>query len=315
MTVNVYVHRVGTKGGAQIVMKKVVEVLNELRDEFDLHITCSLDGVGKCDLCDKTIGYKQFLPSSIGELVSNVVLQKKLSNRYFDVVITHTVLPPNLVKSSQYAIVFDGRDWVEFIKTRNLIGKLIEYIPWKIHEAQYKQSVIFLINPNNKDYYFKLHPRGIFFVSNGVDVGLVSSISTQLKVYDFGFIGRFSPEKNPDIIIDTFKDTLFKGLMIGAQEDRVVGNIEIKKFMAHKKALEEISKVRIGIVPSINESFSLVALEFLSLGIPVIVSDSIVAPYIEYCEKFKCCDSNDLMDVFLKIYIKPIQNIKRDILK
>ncbi len=302
MTIHIYIHRVGTKGGAQLVMKKVVEVLNELKGEFDLHITCSLDGVEKCDLCDEFFKYNQVFPSSIGELVSNLVLQKELSNKRFDVMITHTLLTPNFVKNNRHTIVFDGRDWTNFIRTRNLIGKLIEYIPWKIREVQYKNSVIFLINPRNKDYYLKLHPRKIFLVPNGVDVKLVSSVIPQPKVYDFGFIGRFSPEKNPDLIINTFKNTQFKGLMIGASQNRVVGNIEIKKFMNHKKALEEIKNVKIGIIPSIHEASPLVILEFLSLGIPVIVSDSIDAPYVKYCETFKCCDGEDLRNVFLRIH-------------
>ncbi len=318
---NIYVHRVGTKGGAQLVMKKVVEVLNELKAEFDLHITCSLDGVEKCDLCDETLEYKQFLPSSIGELVSNLILQKKLSNKRFDIIITHTLLPPNILKNTKFSIAFSGRDWSKFIKTRNLIGKFIEYAPQKTREIQCKNSIVFLINPKNKEYYLKLHPRKIFFVPNGVDNKLISSTPTLPKVYDFGFMGRFSPEKNPDLLINTFRDTQFRGLMIGATQDKVVGNIEIKKYMDHRKALEEISKVKIGIVPSIHEAAPLVVLEFLSLGIPVIVSDSIDAPYVKYCEKFKCCDREDLLSTFIRIYMnypvyhKKYRHVMRRVMK
>ncbi|ASI99974.1 glycosyltransferase family 4 protein [Thermococcus gorgonarius] len=299
---NIFVHRVGVKGGAQLVMKKVVEVLDKLRDEFDLYIVCSLDGIDECKLCDEVFNYNQLLPSSFGDVVSNLLLQRKLSSKHFDIVITHSLLPPNLVNNSQYTITFDGRDWSDFIKTRNLVGKLVEYIPWRIREVQYKNSVIFLINPENRDYYFRLHPQKVFFVPNGVDVGLVSSIPPVPKVYDFGFLGRFSPEKNPYLVMEAFKNTRFSGIMIGANDNYKVGNIYIKKFMKRKDALREIKKARIGILPSLHEGFPLVLLEFLVLGIPVIVSDSVKTPVDTFVIKFKCCDRDSLLSTFLHVY-------------
>jgi len=322
----VFVDDVGNVGGAEYVMYDVSKVLSTFKDEYDLEIICTtyLRQGQEIDLshCDEVIDMTKFVRTLYGKfmLYDNYHVLKSflIKNiiRRSDIVISHSFFLPHITRG-KFNVVFDGRDWDDFVKKLGFLSKL-HILPAKfVREKYYENSdIIVCFNSSSRDYFVKKFGSSkILYVPHSLDLSLLR-VGTEKK-YDFGYLGRFSKEKNPWLVIDTFKNTNFKGLMIGSGEKKKIGNIEILPFMKKEDALSLISQVKVGIVPSLFESFSIATLEFLGMGIPTIVSDSIVTPFDDYVIKFRCGDKRDLFDKFIYVldnyeyYIKKYRKISK----
>ena len=134
-----------------------------------------------------------------------------------------------------------------------------------------------------KNYLLKKH--SVYFVRNPYDVGNGKKYNA-VKSENYVFLGRLSEEKGVDIFCEAFNDLLannkIKGKAIVVGDGEVRKNIEKKypqiSFLGWKKheEFDEIfSNARALVFPSKwYEGAPLTPIEFMSRGIPCIVSDS-----------------------------------------
>ena len=301
----VYVDGVGDIGGAELFMYEVAKVLY---DNYDVSLICSSlckDCSKVEEICNEVINltsitktfYRKLKLYDNWYIIKSFILKKYIDN--VDVSFFHSFLVPNTINSNKI-VVFDGRDWNTFSNNLSTMRKLHISLPLYFRKKFYNDSnYIIVFNEENLLWYKRLFgEEKVILLPQSV---FVDKLHHQHNpTYDFGYIGRFTNEKNPYIIIDTFKNTHFKGILIGNdQELKISNNITIKPFMDRNSVYKLISKFKVGIIPSIIENFPRVIVEYLGSGVPVLKSDSIKTPLDKFTLEFKCCDKIDLYEKYI----------------
>ena len=137
---------------------------------------------------------------------------------------------------------------------------------------------------------YKFYPfikKKVINIKNPIDTQKITSMSEKAECkekYDIVFLGRLSDEKNPMLFLDVLSslkdnDINFSAVMIGdgilrEQVNRMIytkklqKNVTLKGFMNNPYGILGNSKVLC--VTSKWEGFGLVAVEAISLGIPVV---------------------------------------------
>lgn len=305
----ILVDPVGDIGGAEILMKDITKILKNIRRYYNLEIICALH-CNMCEhieACDYTIDMSSVLRLARKiRLYDNIVFLKTANLREVldtvDLVLTHQFFVPALLNKKTHVLAIAGRDWGKFYSNQGLFYKLHMLLPYYIRIKFLKRANrILVFNPSSAQWFrTNFGEDKVKLIRTGIFVKDYPKQFTK-PTYDFAFVGRFSPEKNPKIIIDTFLGTGFRGIMIGAPEGNVIGNIKIEPFQPREFVIEKIAKSRVGIIPSRFEAFPLILLEYLVMGIPVIKSDSFSTPLDEYTLEFRCCDSTNLKEAFEEV--------------
>jgi len=118
-----------------------------------------------------------------------------------------------------------------------------------------------------------------------------------------GFIGSNAPYKGLDVLIKTVNG-LNVDVMIWGGVKKEQGQIHYRgKFVAQQLA-DIYNEIDMLVVPSIwKETFSLVTLEALSYGVPVLVSDNVGAQDIvkEYAPKFVYHSADELRKILVEL--------------
>lgn len=148
----------------------------------------------------------------------------------------------------------------------------------------------FYLNDNNVDFIsisdfsenkirtsLSLNKR-FYRVDNPISVykkRLINNLESNYFIY----VGRLEKEKGVELLIDVAKQSDFKILVVGSGslENRLAqeGNIELLGWKTNEEVFQLISGARALIFPSIiYETMGLTILEALSLGVPVIVSNT-----------------------------------------
>ncbi|EOL9003204.1 glycosyltransferase [Cronobacter turicensis] len=97
----------------------------------------------------------------------------------------------------------------------------------------------------------------------------------------FIYVGRISPEKNIEFIVNVFKSLPYELILIGEGslkkqlEDERYNNIKFLGYIENKKLSHELLMSDCFILPSLSEPWGLVVEEALTLGLPVIVSNHV----------------------------------------
>lgn len=97
----------------------------------------------------------------------------------------------------------------------------------------------------------------------------------------FIYIGRISPEKNIDFMVNIFKNLPYELILIGdgplkkQLDNKKYNNIKFLGYIDNKELSKEILKSDCFILPSLSEPWGLVVEEALTLGLPVIVSNHV----------------------------------------
>lgn len=141
-----------------------------------------------------------------------------------------------------------------------------------------------------KEYVFgKFIKNKIECIGNPTDIELIHQKAIEYtidKKYDLIFLGRLTAQKNPKLLLEVFNDLILKRpnisiAVVGAgdqfesfnesiHKNNLQDNIEMYGFMENPYPVLNASKIMI--LPSKWEGYGLVAVESLSLGIPVICS-------------------------------------------
>lgn len=97
----------------------------------------------------------------------------------------------------------------------------------------------------------------------------------------FIYVGRISPEKNIEFIVNIFKSLPYELRLIGdgslkkELESEKYSNIKFLGYIGNKKISNELLISDCFILPSLSEPWGLVVEEALTLGLPVIVSNHV----------------------------------------
>lgn len=97
----------------------------------------------------------------------------------------------------------------------------------------------------------------------------------------FIYIGRISPEKNIEFIVNIFKSLPYELILVGdgalkkQLEDDRCKNIRFLGYIENKKLSNELLISDCFVLPSLSEPWGLVVEEALTLGLPVIVSNHV----------------------------------------
>lgn len=141
-----------------------------------------------------------------------------------------------------------------------------------------------------KEYVFgKFIKNKIECIGNPTDIELIHQKAIEYSIdkkYDLIFLGRLTAQKNPKLLLEVFNDLILKRpdisiAVVGAgdqfesfnesiHKNNLQDNIEMYGFMENPYPVLNASKIMI--LPSKWEGYGLVAVESLSLGIPVICS-------------------------------------------
>lgn len=172
-----------------------------------------------------------------------------------------------------------------------------------------------------KEYVFgRFIKNKIECIGNPIDIKLIKQKSLEYHVdkkYDLIFLGRLTSPKNPELLVEIFKDLIFmkqgisiavvgKGDMFEWFENQVKtyhlqDNIDLYGFLENPYPILNASKIMI--LPSKWEGYGLVAVEALSLGVPVICSGAGGLKNIVNDRSGKICGFDK------EKYVKEIENL------
>ena len=125
-------------------------------------------------------------------------------------------------------------------------------------------------------------------VGSGTDVSAVADTEFQRYDSDLLFVGRLTEQKNPMLVLEVAKDLVDAGLI---KRVRIVGDgelmPELQQFVTNaglsdvvvlegfkKNSYDYMACTEVLMMPSKWEGFGLVALEAMSLGVPVVSTNS-----------------------------------------
>jgi glycosyltransferase involved in cell wall biosynthesis len=127
--------------------------------------------------------------------------------------------------------------------------------------------------------------RGEIIITKGVGIFNIVKQPPFIKiqhVYEYVYVGRFSPEKNLKLLIETFNNLPQFNLNLigfGPQEQELKSiansNVIFHGAISNFNLSEVLKKFHVLILPSISEPWGLVVEEALNNGLPVIVSDKV----------------------------------------
>jgi len=133
------------------------------------------------------------------------------------------------------------------------------------------------------------------FFPNGVPQNRLNALSDGKYV---SFISRMHFQKHPELFVEMASILIAKNFdyafrMAGADEGevaftleaiehkRLLSQIEYLGALDHTAVLELLRETKVLVLPSINETFPMIVLEALSIGVPVVITESCgLAPYI-----------------------------------
>jgi glycosyltransferase involved in cell wall biosynthesis len=143
--------------------------------------------------------------------------------------------------------------------------------------------------------------------------------------HNFVYVGRFSPEKGVDLLVNAFIDFKkqsnndWKLIMVGNGDlgvDATHPDIEVKGFMPSEQLMKESVHWGALCVPSYREAWGVVIHEFSAAGLPLICADCAGATDVLLLEhyngfKFKTADKEDLIRAMGKIVAKTDDELLR----
>lgn len=185
------------------------------------------------------------------------------------------------------------------------------------------KKILTVSNSIENEYVFgKLIRNKIECIGNPTDIELIHKKAMEYKVnkkYDVIFLGRLTPQKNPDLLIEVFKTLIsiksdINIAVVGAGDqyesfkenliiNKLQNNVVMYGFVENPYPILNASKIMI--LPSKWEGYGLVAVEALSLGVPVICSGAGGLKTIVNSSCGKICKTRD-------DYVKEIINLLND---
>lgn len=178
-----------------------------------------------------------------------------------------------------------GSYWYKYLGFFGLFGKVIETL------ALIATPKLVSVSPLTTE---RLKLAGynpeVVEVPNGIDLGEIDSVLPCGPLVDIIFIGRFIPEKHPEIVVETIARLVIDRpeiscIMIGdgpmmphlknlIQKKSVQGNVFLTGFIAdHRSVLAQMKRGKVFVFPSEREGFGIAAVEALASGLFLVTAD------------------------------------------
>lgn len=239
---------------------------------------------------------------------------------YFPVIISRIV---GLLRDEYCIITWHecwGRYWYQYLGSAGIFGRLTEKI------AIFLSGTSIAVSCHTAS---RMKEEGIhkepFIVPNGITLADIALVKPDVKPVDLIFIGRFIPEKHPELVVEAMKILVwdYPNLtcsMIGdgpmmptiVELIRSYGlskHIHLAGFVnEYPDVIARMKAARIFVLPSEREGFGIVCIEAMACGLPVITIKSAlnaasdhVLPECGYCAKPDAYDIATGIRIFLSL--------------
>lgn len=206
-------------------------------------------------------------------------------------------LQPDIIHAHDYtasilcALCFPKAKIISHIHNNSPWIKSYGIYSWAyLFSSFFYKKILTVSDSIEKEYVFgKYIKNKIECIGNPTDIELIHQKAIEYSIdkkYDLIFLGRLTAQKNPKLLLEVFNDLILKRpdisiAVVGAgdqfesfnesiHKNNLQDNIEMYGFMENPYPVLNASKIMI--LPSKWEGYGLVAVESLSLGIPVICS-------------------------------------------
>lgn len=280
------------------VEKRIYSLSQLLKGKYEIHIIGMKSWKGKDSIKKGGIHYhgtfkeipiynKEGVRQVKEALIFSYHLLKFLSKNNFDIIDCQattafpvfTVYLTNIFKRNQKIFItwheyWDKNYWMEYTgRLKGTIGYFIQNLTLKLSKQ------IIAVSEDTKNRIKKYTKNKIYIIPNGIDQKEINKIKKEKKEYDLVYAGRLHDFKNVDKIIKTVKVNPKLNVVIigtGPELENLKKmskglNIKFTDFLKSQiDVYKYISKSKIFMMLSEREGFSIVTLEALALGVPVI---------------------------------------------
>jgi len=291
-------------GGMSIAVHNTAKAL--VNKGYNVGVVYTYSG-NKPPLFDTNYNIYWVKQECIGDYLIKVpkLIKRLIKKERFDII--HSNGPegafiPNILKDNHFvvtshqALIYNLGEW-NFIKD---FFKKKFYYPWKSwirfelemeRIACLKSEKIITVSnyfKNKISKKYNISRKKIITIYNGADTNKFNySFNEYEGKINLIFVGRLSPVKGLDLLINTYKklttkyNNLFLTVVGEGKYEKVYKNICQKqnlsrvrfiKYLSQENLIKVIHKSHILIVPSYTENCPLIVLEGMSAGIPIIAS-------------------------------------------
>ncbi|HPD66632.1 MAG TPA: glycosyltransferase family 4 protein [Ignavibacteriales bacterium] len=161
-------------------------------------------------------------------------------------------------------------------------------------------SKILVYNELDKNYLPEIIKKKVILVKNGIHK-IETNLAVKEKENYILFAGGTSLIKGYEIISQIAKSTNYKFIIAGVNkqgENIATENIQFIGLIPSDKMYDYIKKAKIVIIPSLYEPFSVLALESLYLGTPIIISQRCgISRYLKHLEDAIIVEPDDTKQI------------------
>ena len=276
--------------GIKVYCENLASILNET-NEFS---ACSFDGFEQFPV--KFFGKPIYKLESIEKYISDI------NPDYINVNGFMSLLPIQVIhiaRKKKIPVIYTPHMHPFYTLNRPILGK-ISFLFFLKPVLKYLDKIIVI---NNEEYtFFMKYNQKCYLIPHWINKPYLPQDKNTHKQNNLLFVGHNDPNKNLYFLYNLAKDRFIINCVSNQRPER-------EDFILHKNISNEELEVlydnaALVIVPSRYEAFSFVALEALSHGTPVLISDRVrIADHLGGVSGFVVFKYNDIADFQNKLEI------------